>query len=179
MNTKQIIIIDVKHKNKDSKRAVSKDWNFSEDVFTYKYHLNVISRLYLNIDDNEIEHRSTFIKELTNKLYGYKRQDIDKQKQLSVETIETIEIPILSLETLIEKLLCSKLKCIYCKQICELIYTSVLSKRQWTLDRINNDIGHTADNVVICCLDCNLKRGTMDSTRFKNGKQLRITRKNE
>ena len=29
---------------------------------------------------------------------------------------------------------------------------------QWTLDRLNNDIGHFNDNVVICCLTCNLKK---------------------
>ena len=80
----------------------------------------------------------------------------------------------ISLEELIEKLLCSKLKCFYCKCECELIYENVLSKHQWTLDRIENDAGHNADNVVICCLECNLKRGTMDSSRFKYGKQLKF-----
>ena len=28
---------------------------------------------------------------------------------------------------------------------------------QWTLDRIDNNIGHSKENVVICCLKCNLK----------------------
>jgi hypothetical protein len=49
------------------------------------------------------------------------------------------------------------------------------SKQQWTLDRIDNDVGHNADNVVVSCLECNLKRGTMDSDRFKYGKQIGLT----
>jgi hypothetical protein len=31
------------------------------------------------------------------------------------------------------------------------------------------------DNVVISCLECNLKKGTMDSERFKYGKQIGLT----
>ena len=116
-----------------------------------------------NFSEDLIEHE---LKEITKKISGYKRQDIDKD----IYSKNTF----ISLEELIEKLLCSKLKCFYCKCECELIYENVLSKRQWTLDRIENDAGHNPDNVVICCLECNLKRGTMDSGRFKYGKQLKF-----
>ena len=44
---------------------------------------------------------------------------------------------------------------------------------QWTLDRINNDIGHFKDNVVICCLRCNLKKGTKNDEHFKFAKQMK------
>jgi len=150
------------------KRAASEHWDFPEHCFTYSHQFNVISRLYLNAEDDGIDNRLIIIKELLKKISGYKRQDIDKtlyNKHLFI-----------SLEQLTEKLLCSKLKCFYCKLACELIYKTVLSRRQWTLDRIDNDLGHNADNVVICCLDCNIKRGTMDSGRFKYGKQLTFTK---
>ena len=148
------------------KRTACQKWNLPECYFTYSHQLNTISKLYMNLDNDIVENREIFIKEFTTKLYGYKRQDIDKHFY-SKDTF-------ISLEELIEKLLCSKLKCFYCKRDCELIYENILSKRQWTLDRIENDAGHNADNVVICCLECNLKRGTMDSGRFKYGKQLKF-----
>ena len=148
------------------KRAACEKWNLPNNYFTYSHQFNVLSKLYMNFENDVINNREIYIKEITKKISGYKRQDIDK----NVYSKNTF----ISLEELIEKLLCSKLKCFYCKCECELIYENVLSKRQWTLDRIENDAGHNADNVVICCLECNLKRGTMDSGRFKYGKQLRF-----
>ncbi len=148
------------------KRAACEKWNLPDHYFTHSHQFNIISKLYMNLDNDVIENREIYIKEITKKLSGYKRQDADKQFYSKDAFI--------SLEELIEKLLCSKLKCFYCKCECELIYENVLSKRQWTLDRIENDAGHNADNVVICCLECNLKRGTMNSGRFKYGKQLKF-----
>ena len=148
------------------KRAACENWKLPDHYFTYSHQFNIISKLYMNLDNDVIENREIYIKEITKKISGYKRQDIDK----NVYSKNTF----ISLEELIEKLLCSKLRCFYCKCDCELIYENVLSKRQWTLDRIDNDTGHNADNVVICCLECNLKRGTMDSGRFKYGKQLKF-----
>lgn len=83
----------------------------------------------------------------------------------------------ISLDQTIEKLVLSKLKCFYCKERCELLYKNVFAKKQWTLDRIDNDYGHNHNNVVICCLECNIKRGDMDSERFKRGKEIKIVRK--
>lgn len=157
---------DIANTNFYRKRAACEKWNLPDHYFTHSHQFNIISKLYMNLDNDVIENREIYIKEITKKISGYKRQDIDK-KFYSKNTF-------ISLEELIEKLLCSKLKCFYCKCECELIYENVLSKRQWTLDRIENDAGHNADNVVICCLECNLKRGTMDSGRFKYGKQLRF-----
>lgn len=154
-------------KSKEIKRISSEKWNLPECCFTHAYQFREISKLYLNMEDESVEHRAIIIKELTNKIIGYKRQDVEKsvfQKDLFV-----------SLENIIDKLLCSKLKCYYCKESCELLYKNVYSKQQWTLDRINNDLGHNTDNVVISCLECNLKKGTMDSDRFKYGKQIALT----
>ena len=64
--------------------------------------------------------------------------------------------------------------CNYCREKCFVIYKEVLFSYQWTLDRINNDMGHIKDNVVISCLKCNLQRKTMDYDRFEWGKKLKI-----
>jgi 5-methylcytosine-specific restriction endonuclease McrA len=73
---------------------------------------------------------------------------------------------------IVEFLVEAKLLCHYCREICQVIYKEVMCRKQWTLDRIDNNYGHNDANVVIACLDCNLKRGTMDAERFRQGKQF-------
>ena len=75
-------------------------------------------------------------------------------------------------ERIVELLVGSELLCHYCREICQVAYKESMCRRQWTLDRIDNNYGHNDTNVVIACLDCNLKRGTMDSERFRQGKQF-------
>ena len=72
----------------------------------------------------------------------------------------------------VELLTNAELLCHYCREICQVMYKESMCRRQWTLDRIDNNYGHNDKNVVIACLDCNLKRGTMDSERFRMGKQF-------
>lgn len=75
-------------------------------------------------------------------------------------------------ERIVELLVESNLLCHYCREICQVAYKESMCRKQWTLDRIDNNYGHNDANVVIACLDCNLKRGTMDSERFRQGKQF-------
>ena len=72
----------------------------------------------------------------------------------------------------VELLVQSEFVCHYCREICQVTYKEAMCRRQWTLDRIDNNYGHNVTNVVIACLDCNLKRGTMDAERFRMGKQF-------
>lgn len=73
---------------------------------------------------------------------------------------------------IVDFLVGAKLLCYYCREICQVIYKEAMCRKQWTLDRIDNNYGHNDLNVVIACLDCNLKRGTMDAERFRQGKQF-------
>ena len=75
-------------------------------------------------------------------------------------------------DRIVELLVTAKLLCFYCREICQVTYKEAMCRRQWTLDRIDNNYGHNDTNVVIACLDCNLKRGTMDAERFRMGKQF-------
>ena len=52
-----------------------------------------------------------------------------------------------------------------------------LDKKQWTLDRIDNNIPHTKENVVLCCLKCNLERKNMKQENFIYNKNLKIIKK--
>jgi hypothetical protein len=48
--------------------------------------------------------------------------------------------------------------------------------KQWSLDRINNDIGHNSGNLVVACLECNLKRRRTNKDAFLFTKNLTIIR---
>ena len=71
----------------------------------------------------------------------------------------------------------SKLKCFYCKETCHLLYQNIFEKKQWTLDRLDNSLGHTKDNVVVCCLKCNLERRCLNDEKFLFTKQMRLIKK--
>ena len=111
----------------------------------------------------------TVQKSIEKKIKGYENQDIKKDKLNKKKLI--------NYEDLLEILVISKLKCYYCKCDCLLMYDNVREKKQWTLDRLNNDEGHNRDNVVVSCLECNLKKGTIDDKKFKFAKQMRIIKK--
>ncbi len=78
---------------------------------------------------------------------------------------------------MLEILVISKLKCHYCRCDCLLMYDNIREKKQWTLDRLDNEQGHNRDNVVVSCLECNLKKGTIDDKKFRFAKQMRIIKK--
>jgi RNase P subunit RPR2 len=149
-------------------RTRSMKWTIDDAFFHYGKQLEVLRRLIA--DDTTLEERNFFIKEIKVKLDGYARQD--KENGIHAHDLNAI----ISLNATVELLLVSKLRCAYCRECCELIYKDVMAPRQWTLDRVDNDRGHTGDNVTLACLACNLQRRTMDAERFKFGKQLRIVK---
>ena len=121
----------------------------------------LIRNLYFNIP---FENDNIYITEIKKKINSYKTQDIKKDKLNNL----------INYEETVEKLLESKLKCYYCKDDVIIIYEKIREPKQWTLDRLDNNIGHKKDNTVICCLDCNLKRRVKSHEHFKFTKQLLI-----
>jgi hypothetical protein len=107
-------------------------------------------------------------KQIMSKLNNYKQQDVLKKVH--------DERKLIHLDQVIGKLQESGLKCFYCKEEVYLLYKMVREMKQWSLDRIDNDIGHFYDNVVISCLDCNLKRRKKSSHAFLFTKQMNIVR---
>ena len=149
-----------KIKGEKGKRKITE--NIDKKVFNELSQVEYLNKLYLEEKFNG----SDFIKkELERKINGYKNQDVKKKK---------LEKNLITYEQCLEKLVISKLKCYYCKQKCLLTYENVREEKQWTLDRLDNSEGHNKDNVVICCLKCNLKRRTTDDKKFKFSKQMRI-----
>ena len=109
------------------------------------------------------------IKQIEKKISSYKQQDVDK-KVLNNEKI-------INLKCIIDKLIETEIKCYYCKCKMFVLYENVREPKQWTVDRINNDLGHNNDNFVLACLDCNLKRICRSADKFLFTKQLNIIRK--
>ena len=135
-----------------------------EKYYDKQNQIKLLNQIYLNeINDVVIDEN------LNTKIRGYKQQDLEKQ----IFNTEKI----INYNQLVEQLMISKLQCYYCKNHCMLCYKNVREKKQWTLDRINNDIGHNYDNVVISCLECNLKRRTTDITKYKKSKICQFVKK--
>ena len=156
------ILVYNKHNNINN--DLSND--LSNDLVINKFNptkqIEFINSLYLNINFTE---KKELLSNLSNKINSYKQQDIKKKINNN---------NIININELIEKLLISKLKCYYCKKNLLLFYSNVREEYQWTLDRIDNNINHSNDNTLICCLTCNLKRRTKNKNDFLFTKQLKI-----
>lgn len=124
---------------------------------------NMLCQLYLN---DEFDEKNVLLQAITKKLHGYKQQD---SKHMIYSKHHFIHI-----DTTVQRLVESKLKCLYCEQKLMLFYKECKQDNQWTLDRIDNSMGHNTNNVVISCLECNLKRRNTDLDKFKYTKQLHI-----
>jgi hypothetical protein len=104
-------------------------------------------------------------KAILKKLRGYKAQD-DKFNIYS-------DYYFIKPEQVLQKLTECDYTCYYCKQRVKTEYTC-RDKGQWTLDRIDNTMGHNTSNVLISCLQCNLKRRNRPVHKFLFTKQLVI-----
>ena len=101
---------------------------------------------------------------LESKLRGYKSQDIEKK--LFDETL------FVTYDYVIDLLKTSNMQCFYCKGLVMILYETVREPKQWTLERIDNKLGHNVNNVQISCLTCNLRRRTIFQERYILTKKL-------
>jgi len=147
-------------------RIETKTWGLNEEELTHKIQLEVL------MSDNFIDNknRDKYILKLTshikNKIYNYKQQDILK-KHLN-------ENEFVSFKETINLLKNSNMKCCYCSSEIYILYERVREMKQWSLDRINNDIGHNSGNLLIACLECNLKRRRTNKDKFMFTKNMII-----
>jgi hypothetical protein len=123
--------------------------------------LTIINMYFLN---GESTYSHYITSEVKKKISSYKQQDKKKNK--------FDENTIIKLDETIEKMVECKLKCFYCRESVKIFYKNVRDEKQWTLERLDNNIGHTCNNTVISCLECNLQRRNKNSKDFKFAKQL-------
>lgn len=108
--------------------------------------------------------------QIKQKIRGYKRQDCIKNKWNMNEFVD--------LNFVIQLLVQSNLQCFYCKDDVFLLYENVRDPKQWTLERVDNTIGHNKGNVEVSCLSCNIKRRTMYHEKFRFTKQMVFQKEN-
>jgi hypothetical protein len=104
--------------------------------------------------------------QLRNKRTGYRHQDVLKHIYDECAFVTEHQI--------VELLIRAEFKCFYCSEYVEVIYENVRHPKQWSLDRIDNSLGHNGENVEIACLACNLRRRTMYHERYVATKQMRV-----
>ena len=127
--------------------------------------LQSITDLYLN-KDTSMNTYQDIITVLKKKYSSYKNQDKQSSKFDPEQHI--------TYEQMIEKIYESNLKCYYCNCDLNILYNKKRLKTQWTLERLDNNLGHYESNTCICCLECNLKRRTDNYEYFKQSKQTTI-----
>ena len=172
-NIKKIIIEDCQ-KNKIKKincekerkmRVETKTWELNEEELAHEKQLNSLQQIE-NIKIGKDKYISKLTSHIKSKLCSYRQQDISKKKLIK-ENFVTFE------ET-IDLLNKHKLKCCYCSEDVYILYERVREMKQWSLDRVNNDIGHNSGNLVIACLECNLKRRRTNKDAFMFTKNMVI-----
>jgi hypothetical protein len=121
-----------------------------------------------SFSESSSHHYPILLENISRKISGYLQQDRLRKREGRLTTQETI----LLLEA-------SDLQCFYCRDPLYLLYEHEREKKQWTLDRIDNDQGHTATNVVISCLECNLKKKRRSKDAFVFTQQLQIVQQDK
>lgn len=175
ISIEQFITNPVKKENKvierkqPSKRKITNTtkWNFTEEDLSYEKQLSYIEQLQNNNIQDETQ-CNMIISLLKQKLNSYLSQD-KKKNRFSME--EFVEI-----EEVIRLLFVCNNICYYCRKPVDILYENVREPRQWSLERISNDIGHNKGNLEIACLHCNVNRKTMNQERFVFTKQLNIVK---
>lgn len=138
-----------------------------EKFFNSYHQIGLLNSIYLDNKIKDEQYKKPLIKELDKKIASYKNQDIIKKKYMDNN---------INREETIEKLVISKMNCYYCRRKMKLFYEEQRDPLQWTLDRVDNKQPHQNDNVVIACLECNLKRRMTDKDKFLFTKQLKIVK---
>jgi hypothetical protein len=104
--------------------------------------------------------------EMERKISSYKHQDLLKKIYEPEHFIDMVCI--------LSKLVETNMKCHYCFCNVFILYDNVREKYQWTVDRVDNTKGHTKDNYVISCLECNMKRRKQIFDKFMFTKTLQL-----
>jgi hypothetical protein len=157
---KQILFRQIPLEKEKKLRKETETWSVKEEDLSHTKQFEIL------FSDESSSYKRCLISHIRNKLTSYKQQDIMKKKFNTDDFIKLTQV----LELLKE----SELKCHYCSDEVFILYEKVRESKQWSLDRINNDIGHNIGNLVISCLFCNLKRRRTNKDAFHFTKNMVI-----
>jgi len=152
--------------------TTTNQWDFIEEELAPEKQFEYIKQLtsddLSNTTKRQQQAHKIIIQQIKQKIYGYKSQDMEKNKFSESEFI--------NIETILQKMKESENLCFYCKKPVHVLYEYVREPNQWTVERLDNDFGHNKNNIVIACLSCNLHRRTMYHERYVFTKQMVITK---
>ena len=149
----------IEKKNSPVKRKQVEKWNVDPSWFQTNIQLDLLEKDEPILRD-----------EIAKKISSYRQQDVLKKRLNKKELIDYQYV-----KSLIQE--CA-LKCHYCNEDSLILYETRRDMSQWTVDRIDNEIGHNRNNIVISCLKCNLQRKSRNSDKFLQTKQMTIKREN-
>lgn len=152
-------------------RVETETWGLCEEDLSHELQVNFLKTIYTELIENKKNKNrycSLISGHIKSKISAYKQQDLLK-KIYNVDNFVTYMDVVKLLDD-------CNLKCHYCSCDVYLLYQFVREKKQWSLDRINNDIGHNTGNLVIACLECNLKRRRTNKDAFMFTKNMKIIR---
>jgi hypothetical protein len=121
-------------------------------IITGKNNRYQIKKL-LDVEPLNIQIKASNVNSISKKLSGYKSQDKRRGWIPAIELNDILEI------------LKSNV-CHYCNIKVLIDYETKLHPMQWTLDRIDNNLPHNKDNVVLSCLKCNLEKRKKSMEHF-------------
>jgi hypothetical protein len=112
------------------------------EVFLLEKQTKMIDNLFngYNIEDDDKCMENIIYSEILKKISSYKQQDAARKIFDQTKFIDKA--------TILRKLYECKSECYYCKIKMLILYEKVREMKQWTVDRINNDLGHNNDNIV-------------------------------
>ena len=158
-----------KEKKEKKKKVETNTWNLNEEELSFETQLEILKSIHSHNPDKTLNKLTNFIvSHIKTKMSSYKHQDILKNIFLETDFV--------TFDYIIDLLNTCNMKCHYCACETYLLYEFVREMKQWSLDRINNDIGHNKGNLVIACLECNLKRRRTNKDAFFMTKNLTISR---
>lgn len=155
-------------------RKEVKGWTVCPELYEEINQKRLIKEMYESIvlhstEKKELSNSAELAKrQIEKKIQSYKQQDVCKNRFSQGDFI--------NLQNVLVELYKSDLTCRYCDTFVYLLYEHVRENYQWTLDRINNDIGHNNGNVIISCLECNLKRRRTNNNAFLFTKKMQIVK---
>jgi hypothetical protein len=157
-------VYDKKEKEK-KKKVETNTWDLNEDELSFQTQLQVLKDIH-NSSFNKLS--CLIVSHIKTKMSSYKHQDVLKNIFLESDFV--------TFDYVVDLLNKCELKCHYCSCEMYLLYEFVREMKQWSLDRIDNDIGHNKNNLVVSCLECNLKRRRTNKDAFFITKNLTITK---
>lgn len=149
--------------------AETDGWTFAEEELSANVQRDMMreyfqdKEIFLENSRNKMTMEMIF-KQIRGKMSGYRSQDVEK----------TLLDPLglVTLDDILGLFKTSDMLCFYCKEPVLVLYEFVRDPKQWTLDRMNNTLGHNRDNVEIACLRCNLRRRCMHQDRYISTKKM-------